>query len=100
MIETELQKEILQYLKLRNIFCWRNNAGLIIKGRVIQMSPAGSPDIVGVLPDGRFLGIEVKLPGKNLNDKQVEFLAKLKDNHAFVIVAHSVEEVAKHLKRT
>jgi hypothetical protein len=97
--ETEIQKEILQYLKLRNIYCWRNNAGLVIKGRVIHMSPAGSPDIIGVMPDGRFLGIEVKQPRKDLTDKQAEFMAKLRDNKAYCFVAHSVSEVEWHLGR-
>lgn len=97
--ETELQHEILQYLKLRNIFCWRNNAGLVIKGRVIHMSPAGSPDIIGVMPDGRFLGIEVKLPRKDLSDKQAELFAKLRDNKAYCFVAHSTTEVEWHLAR-
>jgi len=98
MTETELQAEILKYLKLRGIFCWRNQAGLLIKGRVIHMSPAGSPDIIGVMPDGRFIGVEVKLPRKDLSDKQAEFMAKLKDNKAFVFVAHSISEVEWHLQ--
>ena len=97
--ETELQHEILEYLKLRGIFSWRNNAGLIIKGRVIHMSPAGSPDILGVLNDGRMLAVEVKMPRKNLSTKQAEFLAELKDNKALAFVAHSISEVEWHLSQ-
>jgi hypothetical protein len=97
--ETELQKEILDYLKLRGITAWRNNSGLIIRGRVIRLSPEGSPDIIGVMPDGRFLGIEVKMPRKDLSDKQAEFLAKLRDNKAFAFVAHSISEVEWNLNQ-
>ena len=97
--EIDLQREILAYLKLRGVLCWRNQAGVVFKGRVIRMAPEGSPDIVGCMPDGRFLGVEVKLPGNKLRDKQAEFLAKLKDSNAVAFVAHSVKEVENNLRR-
>ena len=97
--ETKIQHDILEYLMLRNIVAWRNNAGMLRIGkRLIQMAPAGSPDIIGLMPDGRFLGIEVKMPREAPTPVQRKFLQRLKDNGALVFIAHSIGDVEKELK--
>ena len=96
--ETKLQHQILEYLKLRNILSWRNNSGqLKIKSYIINLSPKGSPDIIGILPNGRFLGIEVKMPRESLTPDQNAFCRLLKDNGAAVFVARSVSDVEREL---
>ena len=97
--ETKIQHDILEYLTLCNIVAWRNNAGMLRIGkRLIQMAPAGSPDIIGLMPDGRFLGIEVKMPREAPTPVQRKFLQRLKDNGALVFVARSIGDVEKELK--
>ena len=98
--ETKLQKEILDYLHFRNIFAWRNNSGALKIGkRIINLSPAGSPDIIGIMSDGKFLGIEVKMPYATLTDQQRKFMKRLNDNHAFVFTVHSIHDVERNLKQ-
>lgn len=96
--ETKLQRQILDYLKLRCILSWRNNSGqLRSKGYSINLSPKGSPDIIGILPGGRMLAIEVKMPRESLTPTQNAFCRRLKDNGAAVFVARSVGDVEREL---
>lgn len=89
--EHPVQTEILEYLALLGVEAWRNNVG---RRGGITFGKAGLPDILGFLPDGRFLAIEVKRPkgGRN-RPKQVEFIDKAKKAGAVAFFARSVEEV-------
>jgi hypothetical protein len=96
-VEAQIQKSILTCLQGLGYWCWRNNSGNTIVGegsskRMIRMSPKGSPDIVGVLPGGRFWGIEVKAPGKKQNANQIEWEAKARKHGVRYAVARSVVE--------
>lgn len=58
---------ILKALTLRGIWAWRANSGtqvinatLRTRRRVIKGAPAGTPDILLVLPGGLLCGLEVK----------------------------------------
>lgn len=71
--EADLLRSVLQILTARGVFCWRNNAGLTLLGssksrRVVRGAPAGSPDILGVIPGsaGRLFGLELKAPNGRL----------------------------------
>jgi len=94
--ETEIQREILDYLKLRNIPVNRNNAGKIkIGSRYINLGKSGWPDIIAVHKG--FLGIEVKKPGEDLSDKQKEVKQNIERAGGMVIKISSIEELAKRL---
>lgn len=54
MLEKNITKDIREELKRHGIFHWKNWAGL--------GSKPGVSDILGVLPDGKLLAIEVKTP--------------------------------------
>lgn len=105
--ESETQKAILDYLKLRQIFCWRNNTGARkfdyrrkdgkVTHNFFQWGKPGSGDILGVLKDGRFFSIEVKAYGKTPSESQEEFMAEVRKNNGIAFVAYSVEDVAKNL---
>lgn len=71
MNETAVQRQCLDYLRLVGVFAWRqNNIGN--PGRRFN-GLRGVADILGILPDGRFLAIEVKVPGGKLRPEQEEF---------------------------
>jgi hypothetical protein len=53
----------------------------------------GSSDIIGVLPGGRALFIEVKQKAGRLTEPQKEFLARAHMSGALAFEARSVEEV-------
>ncbi len=65
MAESAIVSSILKALALRRVLAWRANAGLLVLGkgpskRVESGDPAGTPDVIGILPGGRFFGLEVK----------------------------------------
>lgn len=57
----------------------------------------GTPDIIGTLPSGVFVAIEVKAPGKlkTLRDNQREFILQKISSNAFCIVTDSVARLEK-----
>jgi hypothetical protein len=42
------------------------------RGGMVKLGAPGWPDLIGYLPDGRFLGIEVKDPDGTTNKKRAE----------------------------
>lgn len=95
-LEKDIQKKILQWLQFNGIFCWSNKTQGTFdpKRKVFRTSTQlkGVPDILGVLPDGRFLGIEVKRPGGKVSDEQVDFMVRANLRGAFAFVAYSLED--------
>lgn len=77
MKESDIQRQVLDLLVgLRLATCWRNNAGKVkVSGGWMQLSPRGSPDVVGFLLDGsgRALCLEVKRPGESRTADQIIF---------------------------
>jgi hypothetical protein len=88
--ESEIRRSIQRYLDLRGIFNWKQWQG--------QFSIPGVPDIIGVLPGGKILGIEVKRPGGNPSERQIEFLDKIRRSGGIAFVATSIEEVERQLE--
>lgn len=94
--EREIQKACLQYLKARGIFCWRqNNAPVPAPGggfrRFVGMP--GLSDILGILPGGKFLAVEVKRPKKEPTLDQLKFLEQVTELGGLGCCVHSVEEL-------
>lgn len=98
--ESVVLKQCLEYLKWRQIFCYRNNTGCYKRNGVyIHYGYNGSSDIIGILPDGRFLAVECKREkGGRLSEKQVEFLDTIKKNGGVAVCVNSVDELAKIIK--
>jgi hypothetical protein len=102
--EADIQKQILEYLARRRIFAWRQNSGAVVyedrnrdKRFVRFASVNGISDILGILPDGRMLAIEVKKRGKKPSKKQRIFLETIRENNGVAIVAYSLDDVIKEL---
>lgn len=102
MLEKDIQRACIEFLHLKKIFCWRNNTGAFVgeykgKTRFLRYGYPGSADILGMLPDGRFLAIEVKRPGNKLSDMQKVFAKKTVKNKGVYMVVHSVDELENDL---
>lgn len=104
MTEMEIQNSILEYLRYKGVFAWRqNNGGVYDEKRKIYRAKSrfelkGVPDIVGVLRGGRFLGIEVKKSSKaKVSKAQLEFIKEANKNGSLCFVAWSVEQVEEKL---
>ena len=100
--ESDIQKAILQYLELKKIFAWSNKTQGTFdsKGNFFRKSNMlkGVSDILGILPNGKFLAIEVKKKGNYPSLEQKEFLAKIIDNNGIGFIAYNIDDVVKNLK--
>ena len=101
MSESDVQTACLQYLRLRRIFHWRQNSGAFKtqSGWFKCCSIKGVSDILGILPDGRFLAVECKREnGGVVSPEQKEFLLNINANGGVGIVVRSGDELARQLK--
>jgi len=90
MTETEIQKQIIDFLKALSFIVFRMNAG---KGRHNQyLAPKGTPDLL-VIGRGRTLWIEVKTATGTVSADQKIMHDKLAAEGQTVIIARSVEDV-------
>jgi hypothetical protein len=93
--ENRIKAEVLKYLKLWRIYCWSNPSGAarIRPGKFMSFGLKGSADILGCLPDGRFLAVEVKAARGVLSPEQRDFLADIKALGGMAVVAKSRTDV-------
>jgi len=87
MLESAIQKKILNYLKTIDN-CW------FIK--TISTNRNGTPDIIGVL-EGRLFGLEVKRPGNKPSKIQEYQIEKIQQAGGLASVVYSVDDVKKLL---
>lgn len=59
---------------------------------------AGLPDLVGVI-NGRFFGIEVKMPGENPTVRQMHIHRRIRESGGSVTVARSVPDALAFIRR-
>jgi hypothetical protein len=96
MRETDLVKSCLEWLSYHGIYCWRNNtAGIYSKksGGYFFHGMRGVGDIVGILPDGRFLSVECKVGTNKPTEHQTEFMKKIAENNGVAIWVSSLDEL-------
>lgn len=102
MKEVEIQRAILEWLKWKGIFCWRQNQGAIpLPGGGFRRFSGlhGVSDILGVLPpSGRLIAIEVKSPSGRLSTTQKEFQEKVAELGGVACCVSSVEELEADLR--
>lgn len=105
--EQDLVNDCLHWLKLHKCMTWRQNQGAVtINGpgskRFVRFSHRkGISDIIGLLPDGRFLAVEVKMPGKrkNLTPDQSQFLDEVNAMHGVAVCVTSLDELADAMSK-
>ena len=92
--ESDIQRQILSWLKQRGIFHYRQNTGMAkLKGGFwVRFGKPGAPDIVAIVA-GRFIGIEVKKVGGKQSSAQKEYELELTRAGGLYIVANCVEHV-------
>lgn len=97
MLEKEIQKQIIDYLNARGIFCWKHRNGGSFGKKKSYQTVLGIPDIIGFLDDGTFLGIEVKTSTGILSDEQKDFSIIAKRTGARVFTARCLQDVIDEL---
>lgn len=53
----------------------------------------GMPDLIGILPDGRFLAIEVKTAKGKVSDEQFKVIDEINQAGGLAFVARSLDDV-------
>jgi hypothetical protein len=94
--ETEIQAAILDYLRLKGRFFWRNNSGAFKteRGGFYRVGLAGSPDIIGCV-DGKFIGLEVKTEKGKLSEHQEQFADALRAQGGLYFTVRSIDDVVE-----
>lgn len=97
--EKETQKDIIQYLTLKGIFCYRQNSGAFKteSGGFYKMGVVGAPDIVAVIK-GRYIALEVKDAKGVQNDNQKRFQSSIEASGGIYRVIRSLDEVINLVK--
>jgi hypothetical protein len=102
MKEQDIQKQILEYLKLKGFFVWKNhNVGVYSKQAERYISYGGTKgiaDIIGICPNGKLIAIEVKKHGGYATAEQKEFLSLIENFNGIAGLARSIEDVEEILK--
>lgn len=107
MKEQPVQGHILHYLMINGIFAWKNSNGSTydptrkIFRRKTKYEINGVSDILGILPDGRFLAIEVKRfnPKTYPSQPQKYFLTNINKSNGLAFVAWRLEDVIEMLEK-
>ena len=92
--ESQLLKQCLDYLTLRNIFHWRNNTGAMKTewGGFIRFGMVGSPDVY-VLVGGILIGLEMKDKGWKKSENQKAFERAFKKAGGEYLVIYDVADL-------
>lgn len=98
--EAAALQEVLQALRAHPAIAWceRQNSGAAkVGGRFIRFGWPGCPDIVGMLKDGRFLGVECKSPTGKLRPEQAVFLERIRFAGGVAFMARDCRDVLREL---
>ena len=98
--ERAVQKAILLWLRANGCLVAVTDAGAAYKAGAFfgDAIPAGWPDITGLLPDGRFIGVECKAPGGKQSQEQKDCEARIRGNGGHYCLAESVEDVENYFR--
>jgi hypothetical protein len=95
--ERAVQKAIVLWLRARGALVAVTDAGAAYRAGAFfgDALPAGWPDITGLLPDGRFIGVECKAPGGRQSEMQKHIQQEILRRGGIYVLARSTEDVEK-----
>jgi hypothetical protein len=101
ILESQIQKQILDYLELKHIFHYRQNTGAMkseYKGKsyFMRFGAVGSSDIFCVIK-GLHIGIEVKTPQGKQSESQKKYQKALEAAGGRYFIATCLEDVMKNI---
>lgn len=101
MKESEIQAQILHYLRTQQYFVWRSHTGPMLQkgGRRVSNPLKGYPDISGILKTrpGVLFCIEVKTEKGKLSKEQLEWKEKLTMHGCHYYVCTCLEHAVHNL---
>ena len=92
MTEQEIQKQIIDYLKIKGCLVFKHNNFGKVRGHFYH-NTIGVSDIIGLNKNGKFIAVEVKKPGGKPSKEQIEFLEDVKNKNGIAILAESLDDI-------
>ena len=98
--ERAVQKAILLWLRARGCLVAVTDAGAAYRAGSFGADtvPTGWPDITGLLPDGRFIGVECKAPDGRQSLVQKSIEAEIRKRSGIYVLAKCVEDVERGIE--
>lgn len=98
--ERAVQTAILRWLRAHGALVAVTDAGAAYRAGAFfgDAIPAGWPDITGLLPDGRFIGVEVKSPKARQSHTQQTVEQEIRRRNGIYILARCVEDVQREVE--
>jgi hypothetical protein len=102
--ETDLVAAVLDYCKLRGLFCWRVNVGAFAgeyKGRkrFVRFGVPGAPDIMAIGTGGRFIAIECKAPKGKQSPAQHAWAFECEAHGGLYLLVRNLDDLIDGLKK-
>ena len=93
--ERAVQKAVLRWLRANGCLVTVTDAGAAYRAGAFSGDavPAGWPDVTGLLPGGRFIGVECKAPKGRQSPAQKTMEQEIRNRNGIYIVARSIEDV-------
>jgi hypothetical protein len=95
--EKKVQKEIACWLLSRGVIAVVTDAG-VLYGMSCGIPP-GWPDLTGIMPGGRFVGVECKAAKGRQSEDQKEVQRIIGRLGGLYILAHSLDELKAELRK-
>lgn len=98
--ERAIQRAILIYLRARGCLVAVTDAGAAYRAGSFGADtvPAGWPDITGLLPDGRFIGVECKSPEGRQSPVQKQMEESIRKRNGIYVLARSIDDVERAIE--
>lgn len=95
--ERAVQRAIVVYLRARGCLVAVTDAGAAFRAGSFggDTVPPGWPDITGLLPDGRFIGVECKAPDGRQSPVQKDLEQEIRRRNGIYILARGIDDVEK-----
>src|SRR5689334_4693365 len=99
MKETDLVRQIIQYLNLRGHLVQRTQSGMVKvtnkygKQHMMKFAQAGTSDITGCSKTGRFIAVECKISPNKPTELQELYLEEIRKRGGIAFVAYDLDDV-------
>lgn len=97
----QLTQAVITLLRLHNYHVWRQgNAPVYDKRKGVYRQNTvykGVPDVIGLTPDGRFIGIEIKVGSDIMSVDQQMFKTDTEARNGIYIEVRTIEDVVSQL---
>lgn len=101
MTESAILAACIQWLGSRSwARCWRNFTGGVLHPRTyrpLRIGLPGSPDIIGFLDGGYFIGVEVKTPTGRIGEAQEAFRSTATRMGCISLIVRSLDDLKAQL---